>query len=200
MIQGQHGYNALQETYIPDLMAYLPPHYAELREMQELHGTVGEEIGRSRQTVNELLDQQFIATATWGLDLWERELGIATDHSKSYERRREILLAKLRGVGTTTGEMVRRVAAAFSGGDVEVIEHPEEYRFEIRFIGVKGIPPNMPGLMQAIEQIKPAHLGAIYTFRYLIWDELDAINATWEMIDAKNLTWDEYETGGWLYA
>lgn len=187
MIQGQHGHNALQETYIPDLIAYLPPHYAGIREMQELQGAVGEEIGRGRQAVNELLDQQFIATATWGLDLWEWELGITVDHSKSYERRREILLAKLRGAGTTTGEMVRRVAAAFSGGDVEVIEHPEEYRFEIRFIGVKGIPPNMPGLMQAIEEIKPAHLVCGFKYTFTWWSRLQSM--TWQ--EAGTKTWDE---------
>lgn len=171
----------------PDLMSYLPPFYAEFNEMVQLQDSISGELGKLQFHLDDLLDQFFVETATWGLDLWERFLGLGTDRTKSYERRREIVKAKLRGAGTSTKAMIKNAAEAFSGGDVEVIEHALEYRFEVQFIGVKGIPQNMLGLTQAIEEIKPAHLAFSFKYTYTWWDKLKEL--TWN--DAKTMTWDQ---------
>lgn len=200
---GQYKYGTVQfgagletETpiapYIPDLMKHLPDYWHEILEMKEIQDTAAEELGLVRYTSEDVLNQCFIKTATWGLDLWEKELGLSTDRSKPYERRREIILAKLRGAGTTTKAMIIGVAAAFSGGDVDVIEYPAEYRFEVKFIGVLGIPPNMPGLIQAIEDIKPAHLACSFTYTYTTWDMLGSLY--WQNAGPK--TWKELKTYG----
>lgn len=173
------------EPYIPNLMKYLPECYHELLEMQAVQGANAKETGAFRYAMDDLLNQCFIQTATWGLDIWERELGLTTDVSKAYERRREVIIAKLRGAGTTTKEMIRRVATAFSGGDVEVIEYPAEHRFEVQFVGTMGIPPNMEGLIQAIEEIKPSHLAYSFKYTYTWWDTV------------KNLTWDQTKMKTW---
>ncbi len=175
------------EPYIPNLMKYLPECYHELLEMQAVQGANAKETGAFRYTMDDLLNQCFIQTATWGLDIWEKELGLATDVSKAYERRREVIIAKLRGAGTTTKEMIQRVATAFSGGDVEVIEYPAEHRFEVQFVGTMGIPPNMEGLIQAIEEIKPSHLAYSFKYTYTWWDRVK--NLLWNQAGAK--TWDE---------
>ncbi|KPU45825.1 hypothetical protein OXPF_06140 [Oxobacter pfennigii] len=192
---GQYQYGVLQfgasvaegaiEPYIPDLMRYLSPYYTGVREMEEIQGSISEEMGLLKYGIDETLKQFFVSTATWGLDIWERELGLTTDHSKPYERRREIITAKLRGAGTTTKDMIKSVASAFSGGEVDVIEYPGEYRFEVQFIGVMGIPPNMAGLMQAIDEIKPAHLTCSFKYTYTWWDTL------------KSLTWQQAGTRTW---
>ncbi|MCX7614756.1 MAG: YmfQ family protein, partial [Clostridiales bacterium] len=104
-------------------------------------------------------------SATWGLVLWEKALGIDTDVSKSNEYRRTRIMSKLRGSGTTTADMIKNVAESFSNGIVDVIEHPEQYSFDIKFVGTLGIPPNMDDLTAAVEEIKPAHLA--YTFVYI---------------------------------
>ncbi len=170
-----------------DLMQYLPDYYQDVKEMKELQEIMGYEVGKVDYSVQDILNQCFIKTATSGLDRWEKVFGINTDWSKSYERRREILLAKLRGSGTTTKEMIKNVAVAFSGGDVAVQEYPEEYRFVVQFIGVKGIPQNMAGLINAIEEIKPAHLSYSFKYTYTTWNALDDL--TWD--DVKHKTWGE---------
>lgn len=101
-----------------------------------------------------------------------------------------MIKAKLRGNGTTTPEMIQRTASAFSGGVVEVKEVPEEYRFEIHFVSTLGIPPNMAGLIQIIEEIKPAHLAYEFVFSYTWWDSVKAL--TWESAHSK--TWNELRT------
>lgn len=170
----------------PDLMAYLPPYWHRIRDMVELQSTIAEELGLSRESAAELEKQSFVSTATWGLAYWEQEFGLATDPSMPYEWRREIVTAKLRGHGTVTKQMLVGVAAAFSGGDVEVVEYPADCRFEIRFIGILGVPANMAGFMAMLEQIKPAHLS--YSFVYTF--------TTWEMVSG--LTWQEAETRTWV--
>jgi uncharacterized protein YmfQ (DUF2313 family) len=126
-----------------------------------------------------------VATATWGLDLWESELGIETDKLQNYLNRRELIIAKLRGYGTTTKKMIESVALAYTGGEAEIIEYPAEYRFVIKFKGTRGIPPNMNGLVNTIEAIKPAHLAFSFAYTYLTWDK------------AKDLAWLNVNTKSW---
>jgi len=171
----------------PDLMRYLPDYYASSRVMRSLQMSVAEELGMLGFALDEILRQFFVGSATWGLDLWETELGLATDAGKPAERRREQLLAKLRGSGTTTRQMIIDTAASFSGGEVDVIEVPDESRFIVRFIGVRGIPPNMPAFLRMLDDIKPAHLDYSIAYTYTTWDNL--VGLTWNGVSTK--TWSE---------
>jgi hypothetical protein len=73
-----------------------------------------------------------------------------------------------------------------------VEEVPGEYRFIIRFIGILGIPPNMAGLIQIIEEIKPAHLAYEFAYMYTFWDSLNTIS--WNT--AGTGTWNDLRTFG----
>lgn len=142
-----------------DLMKYLPAYYKGVQEIEELQQSLGIEIYGLTTRVQEVLDQAYVETATWSLARWEAELGLSSDPSKSYVSRREMVKAKRRGTGTTTPEMIQRTASAFAGGEVSVEEVPGEYRFIVRFIGILGIPPNMAGLIQILDEIKLKTLG-----------------------------------------
>ena len=179
-----------QEEYFVDLARYVPPFLAELRELAELYRTEGDEIGYLQHNLRDLFDQAFIVSATWGLVLWERMYGVTTNMSLSYEQRREILMAKLRGQSTTTKQMIRDTAAAFSGGEVQVIEDNPHHRFIVRFVGVKGIPRNMQAFIDMLEDIKPAHLSYSFEYTYTVWGNVKGL--TWG--DLKTKTWGEVKT------
>lgn len=178
-----------EEHYI-DLLNLIPPFITELAEMYEMYISQGNEVGSLRHSMEDVIDQCFIMTATWGLGRWEAVFGIVTNHSLSYEQRREVLVAKMRGQGTTTVQMIRDVAAAFSGGEVEVTEDNPDHRFIVSFTSTKGIPENMQGFISMLEEIKPAHLA--YEFKYWLttWDELKNFN--WNGL--KVTTWDGIKT------
>lgn len=169
-----------------DLSKYVPPFVAEYLEMAEIYRTEGYEAAIARYKINDLLDQCFVQTATWGLVRWEEEYGVTTNFALSYEQRREILIAKMRGQGTTTVEMIRNTAVAFAGGEVDVIEDNPNYHFIVRFIGFYGIPRNMQAFIDMLEEIKPAHLGYSLEYKYVIWDELATL--IWD--ELKPYTWD----------
>ena len=61
---------------------------------------------------------------------------------------------------------IQNMAQSFSNGEVEVLEDPARYHFDIRFVGSRGIPPNMDDLTAALEEIKPAHLTYAYIYVY----------------------------------
>ncbi|GGG06724.1 hypothetical protein GCM10010912_59230 [Paenibacillus albidus] len=175
-----------------DLMQYLPLYYQNIMEMTELQKILGIEAGDLKGNLPEIVDQAFLESATWGLGRWESELGLPTDPSKSLVNRREMVKAKMRGTGTTTPEMIQRTASAFSGGDVLVEEVPGEYRFVVRFVGILGIPPNMAGLIQILEEIKPAHLAYEFAYTFTYWESIQSL--LWGAL--RPMTWKELRTYG----
>lgn len=176
----------------PNLMNYLPWYYQESAEMLRLQTVLADNLKSLRfHSIPELLDQSFISRATWGLQQWEYELGIVnTDNIVSW--RRETLLAKLRGMGTSTKWRIKNVAETFSGGEVEVTEYNKDHRFEIKFVGILGIPDNMAGFLNVLDEIKPAHLGYTIKYSYTVWNML--LPLTWS--EAGTRTWGQLRVYG----
>lgn len=177
-----------------DLMELLTPHYEENETMKELQSIIGREVEKIATNKDIAINQGFVETATILLSRWEKIFGLEIDVSKSNEFRRERIKAKIRGQGTTTKQMIVDVASSFSNGEVEVIEDFPNYKFKIKFVGVKGIPANLTDLTITINEIKPAHLSFEYEFTFVTWNEFDSYNKTWNEWDGLNLTWDELET------
>jgi uncharacterized protein YmfQ (DUF2313 family) len=84
--------------------------------------------------MQDLLLQFFIATATWGLVYWENTAGIPTDLALSFEDRRSLITAKLRGTGTVNKAMINNVATSFVRGAIVVHEIPANHEINIEFI------------------------------------------------------------------
>ena len=175
-----------------DLLEYLPSFYHNSDVIKSFMESNSIEVDTLKAYVEDLSKNLYIKTATWGLDLFEEELGLATDKSISYEERRERILAKKRGNGTTTKAMIKNTAEAFSGGEVEVIENFNDYSFVVKFVGIKGIPKNLTLFKNMIEEIKPAHLNYELAFTYTVWNMVMATDNTWSDFNSK--TWVELMT------
>ena len=175
-----------------DLLEYLPSFYHNSDIVKAFMESNSVEVDTLKAYIEDLIKNLYVKTATWGLDLFEEELGLATDKSISYEERRERILAKKRGNGTTTKAMIKNTAEAFSGGEVEVIENFNDYSFIVKFVGVKGIPKNLTLFKNMIEEIKPAHLNYELAFTYTVWSMVMATDNTWNDFSSK--TWVELMT------
>ena len=175
-----------------NLLDYLPSFYHNSNIIKSFIDSNSIEANILKDYVEDLNNNLYVKTATWGLDLFEEELGLTTDESISYEERRERILAKKRGNGTTTKAMIKNTAEAFSGGEVEVIENFNDYSFIVKFIGTKGIPKNLTLFRKMIEEIKPAHLNYELAFTYTVWSMVMATDNTWNDFSSK--TWVELMT------
>lgn len=177
------------EKYKVDLTKYAPDFIRNIETFKAIYDTQGVELGSLNYYLEDLINQCFIDTATWGLIYWEQEYGIETNLYYSYEDRRSFLKARKRGQGTTTIAMIKSVAESFSGGEVDIVEDYENYSFTIQFIGIKGIPKNMEVFKAMIEDIKPAYLGYSFKYTYTIWNVIEKNNQIWSGLKTK--TWDE---------
>ena len=115
--------------------------------------------------VDNILNQFFVDSATFGLDYWERMLGIPKNNF-DIDTRRENIKAKMRSRGTTSIEVIKNICEAYSYGEVEIIVNHSDYSFVIDFVGSIGVPKAFAELDKTINEIKPAHLGHSYKFRY----------------------------------
>lgn len=158
-----------------EMLAFLPGYYSRSRIMGSILDAQGAELDKLWEALDGTLRQFYVSTATWGLERWERELGIAVEPGKPFEQRRSVILSKLRGIGSVTPQLLKTVAEAYDGGTVEVTAQPETYRFTVKFIDTLGVPANLWDLQAAIEEIKPAHLAVDYEYKYLLIDQVQAM-------------------------
>lgn len=149
------------------LMRHMPKYYRDILEIEELQNAIDLQLDELDIISNEVLKQFFIYTATWSLPIWERIFGLTIgDTTTNLKERRENIISKLRSYGTTTKEMIARVAKAFTNGEIEVIEDNPNYAFTIKFTSIVGIPDNLENFKKVVATIKSAHLNFNVEFRY----------------------------------
>ena len=115
--------------------------------------------------VENTLNQFYVDSATFGLDYWEKMLGISKNNN-DIQTRRENIKAKMRSRGTTSIEVIKNICEAYSNGIVEIIVNHSDYSFEIVFVSTIGVPLSFEELDRVINEIKPCHLAHSYKFNY----------------------------------
>lgn len=157
-----------------DLKQFVPPFFYKNNEtVQEIYNQQEKEIGKARCDCWDLINQCFIETATdWGLKIWEKDFGIKSLPTDSLDTRRSRLLAKKRGTGTTTVQVLKDICKIYADKS-EVEEHTTEYWFglvlEVVNHGFKG---DLKGLYDTIHEIKPAHLEVRYFLKMTFSGEI----------------------------
>lgn len=121
--------------------------------------------------IEDLKLQLSVDTATWGLVFFESDYRIKIDESKPLADRRALIKSKMRGSGTVTSSLMKNVALAFTGGQIDV---GFDGKINITFTDIVGTPPNLQDFKDAIEEIKPAFLDVIYEFLYNQYQDLTA--------------------------
>ena len=104
-----------------------------------------------------MADNIIVDTATDWLPLWEWAYGLTG--TGTVEARRAAVKAKMRGAATTTEELIRSVARAYSDSEPDLIVDNPKYSFYLYlYSNVGDTPEDLDNLRRVIEEIKPAHL------------------------------------------
>lgn len=148
---------------------YLPEYYIGVKEIETLMEVEGTEISELLLKIKSLLDQKFVEDATWGLECWEKELGLAVNPPLTEDERRSEIKARLRGSGKVGAELIKEVVDAYTNGDIEV---SFDGNINVQFTSFKGIPSNLDDVINAINEIVPAHLKVVYLYKYLLLKEV----------------------------
>lgn len=142
------------------MMSFIPWYYLESVVMNELIDASGIEFDNVRDVIDDILNQFFVATATWGLDSWEKFLGI-TDTSKTIDARRQAIIQKINGSQTATLDfMTRLVNQYIDDASGIVVDHPETYSIEIDIPLIDK--ENLKKISQDVNTYIPAHIGPYY--------------------------------------
>lgn len=182
-------------SYRRNLLDYTPNYYAELLESNEVLTKETEEFTKLHATINELLPQFNVVTATWGLREWERICGITTDNTKTLGERRSNVLARIRGAGTITMEHIKNVSDGYYGGETEVIEKTNVYTIVIKFTSSYGVPSNLADLQAVLREIIPAHLAIDYEFKFVLYSDVNRLFSSYAAINQNGMTYAKLRDG-----
>ncbi|WP_193767025.1 putative phage tail protein [Lysinibacillus parviboronicapiens] len=174
--------------YQTDMMRYLPLYERKSIVFRTVLTSYDRELRNTEQQLEIVNRNIFVDTAIEALPIYERDFGIKPNSTLRYDQRREQIASRNRAsFGQTTEETIKAVAVAYCNGEVEINTTSTPGVYEIKFVGTKGIPDNLTGLMQAIEIIVPAHLQFDYAYTFSVWDF--ASNRTWGSVS--DITWDD---------
>ena len=141
------------------------PYFYDNDIVKPIQNALNIEADSINSSVEDTLNQFFVSNATYGLDNWEKMLGISKNNF-DIQTRRENIKAKMRSRGTTSIDVIKNICEAYSNGEVDVIVNHSDYSFVIKFVGSIGIPQAFDELDKTIENIKPCHLAHSYEFTY----------------------------------
>lgn len=164
-----------------DVSDYLPQFYQDFAQVVAQLRTTANESTRMQAKLRELLDQFYVETSTLTLKRWEDVTDIEWIPQRSVDSQRHFIMAKLRGTGTVTVELLKEIADAFYEFDVE--EEAAKYEVNFKLVSRRGKPKNLEDIEAAIDDVIPAHIKPNFEFTYLPWSEVTAAKLTWEQAD-----------------
>lgn len=160
-----------------DLKMYTPPDYDVFDEVKYMRIALANEFTRLNAIIQNLLQQNSINTATWGIDLREKLIGLSSLGKTLIERQNKLksLMAadtfKLDGISSYIGVECQPTGIA------------AEYLVNILLTGVRGEPSNIKEINEMIDKILPSHLNYTMDYSYLPWSEVETAGLTWEQAD-----------------
>ena len=117
---------------------------------------IGREYQRLADVVSELPEQMQPETATWLLEFWEQRYGITPPEGSTTERRRELLLAKIRLRDVSNEAGLEEALSQFADVPVRIDGHIGDYTFGVYVEAISH--PNMAAIAAQINRLKPAHM------------------------------------------
>ncbi len=148
-----------------------------MREMAELFGAEQPELDRLEGILTELLAQFYIKTATYSLNQWEQDFGIAENPELTQEQRRAQVLAKLNMRMSATVKMLENLVRQTVGAEnVWIEEHPAEYAFTV-YVQEDKLSDFLGIARRAVHDARPAHLNYKFIERLIRNARLDLYGA-----------------------
>ncbi|MCX8132028.1 MAG: YmfQ family protein [Clostridia bacterium] len=169
------------------MLSYVPLYYHTSDFFRGILSVEGQELDSLRKSIDDLMAQFYVDTATWGLEFWDKEYAIKASPAIGIEERRSQIKGKVRGVGTVGSELIKSLGIAYSNGEVDLSF--EGSTLTITFVGIRGIPTALEELKKQLNEVIPAHLVLAFKFTYLTWSEFDLLSA----VVQESMTWGQLE-------
>lgn len=152
------------------MMSYVGSYYGRSRIYKAQNQTKGTEFDLLRSMIDEIADQFFVETATWGIERWEQYCGLQSNDGDRIEVRRQRVISWLQIISPITPKVMRRLCEGAVNAPVEVMENVAPYTFGVYFDFPSTSKINILDLLNVIEEAKPAHLALFLQIRLFAAD------------------------------
>ena len=148
-----------------DILRYLPDFLSKDPIFSKVSNTQSKEHERLRLLLQDLSDNLFIETATWGLKYWEEMLNIPSNKN-DYQTRRAVIYSRLNNNIIVNLKFFTDLVNLFVVDKLgKVIEQPKDYSIDILIPDNKVI--SFDEMNKVIRTFIPAHLA----WRYIAYIE-----------------------------
>jgi len=167
--------NYEKRDIMKDIKSYVPKYYQDSKHVQSILQTNGNESIRLHSSIYDVLDQFYIETATWGLDLWEELFGIETDYLVPIEIRREELILRFKGFYKVGVDTLLEQAEKF--WESTVTQDPSNYTVTVQITQIRAVeesldPKKFKRFVHRMKAMVPSHIELIIKFSYVPWQEV----------------------------
>lgn len=149
-----------------DILKNLPKYERESDVFINIINAFGEQHLNFLEEIKEISRQIDVDSATWGLDIYEKELGIKANAELDIKLRRELIKAKMNIRPPASKKQMIAMLRNFVK-DADIKEYFERYEFEVLLKTNKKISESLVHIEKLIEEFKPAHLNFIFNICYL---------------------------------
>lgn len=134
--------------------------------VQELFKTASIPIDDVATQLEDIYNQYFFDTASWGLKIYEKEMSIKHRITSTPDERRAVLEAKWKSSGKVDIMLLQAVANSWrnEGITVDFIDG----KIQVVFTGDRGFYEGWDDLLEALDNVKPAHLALLLTIIVLL--------------------------------
>ena len=147
------------------LKEYVPPYLSTNRIFNINYDIQQGELDISNKNIKDIVKQCFVETATWGLNYWDKFVGLNTQ-KYDIQVRRNLIKSKLIMQPPFTKSMLTDLLDNFVENS-EIIEHNSEYSFDVILKTKDELRENLNFIIKQIELGKPAHLDYHIIIDYL---------------------------------
>ena len=141
-----------------DILKYLPPFLGKDKSFKAANNADSTEHDAIRADLQDLLDQLYVVTATWGIEKWEELVDIAPQDGTDIAARRAAVLLKLRKLPSVTVAFLQSLINRHITDKSGVVEADNE-NYAVNFTIPSGKVPDSNALFIDIDTYIPAHLG-----------------------------------------
>ena len=167
----------------------LPQYYRNSKTVKDVYSAVQKLLDKINADIEREDLRLFIAT-TDDFTLHNKDVGL-TEIQADDETKRARVIARIRGSGVLTKTELRELISVYEKAGCSITEHFPEYTAAVLFDGEKGKPNNFNEIVEAVEEVKPAHIKIEYEFIKNSWLDAREKLGTWD--NASALTWDEIQ-------
>jgi len=138
-----------------DISRYLPEFLQKDGNFSAVTSASSMEHERIRIRLQDIFDQFFVETATWGLSIYERVLGLIPAANETIEYRRKQILIRMAGTSMSTVQFLTKIVNTYGSGYIK--EYTNKYYFNI-YAACNDLAA-LTKMKEDIGIYKPAHLG-----------------------------------------